>query len=136
MTAPQVSAPTSPFTAAAQQATTVAQQPAAAAVTQQVDPDDAYWAAQPPEVRALRNIEDPEQCRSAAIDLARKGYTIDVPIMVWGWSASKTMAMRQQWGYTWVPSATMQPVAAAPGIDFPGAAKYDTTPPPGAIRVA
>jgi hypothetical protein len=99
------------------------------------DPDDAYWAAQPPAVRALRNMDDLDARRALAAELTSKGYTIDVPIMVWGWSATKTMALRQQWGYTWVPSAGMAPVAVAPGLNVPGLPGYNPAPPPGAILV-
>ena len=67
--------------------------------------DDAYWAKQPPAVQQLREIDDPDARKTMAIQLAAQGYTIDVPIMVWGFDEGKTTALRQQYGYTWVPSA-------------------------------
>jgi hypothetical protein len=56
--------------------------------------------------------------------------------MVWGWDAGKTTQLRQGFGYTWVPSAMQQPVAAAPGIVGAGITPYDPNhPPPGSISV-
>lgn len=99
-------------------------------------PDDAYWAEQPTPVQALRNMTDPD--RSAmALQLAQQGYAIDVPIMVWGWDPLTTMVERQNYGYTWVPSALQSPVALAPGLSYPGLTPYDpNSPPPGSIKVS
>lgn len=97
---------------------------------------DAYWATQPPEVQALRNIPDDGDRMTAAHQLASKGYAIDVPIMVWGWDPLTTMMIRQNYGYTWVPSATQANIVAGPGISFPGVADYDPkAPPAGSIKV-
>ena len=98
--------------------------------------DDAYWAQQPAAVQQLRNMQDFDQRKTVASQLAAEGYTIDVPIMVWGWDPSKTMAARQSYGYTWVPSALQAPVTAAPGITAPGMTSYDpSNPPAGSILV-
>jgi len=98
--------------------------------------DDAYWAKQPPAVQQLREIDDPDARKTMATHLAAQGYTIDVPIMVWGFDAGKTTALRQQYGYTWVPSATQQPIELAPGLSMPGMDPYDPkNPPPGSILV-
>jgi hypothetical protein len=99
--------------------------------------DDAYWAAQPAPVQALRTMQDPEQRTGLATQLANEGYTIDVPIMVWGWDPSITMAMRQADGYTWVPSALQNPVADAPGLPSMGtvSAYNPNNPPAGSIAV-
>jgi hypothetical protein len=70
--------------------------------------DQAYWASQPPAIQALQSITDQEQRATVAARLATRGFTIDVPIMVWGWDAFLMMTMRAQFGYTWVPSA-LQP---------------------------
>jgi hypothetical protein len=68
--------------------------------------------------------------------LASQGYTIDVPVMVWGWDAGQTMALRQSYGYTWVPSANNAPIQEAPGFNLPGLVAYNpNTPPPGSILV-
>ena len=56
--------------------------------------DLAYWASQPPEVQALPAITDPDQRAAQAATLATNGFTIDVPIMVWGWDAYLVMTMR------------------------------------------
>jgi hypothetical protein len=99
--------------------------------------DQAYWASQPPEVQALPGLANPEQRATRAAALATNGFTIDVPIMVWGWDAYLAMTMRVQFGYTWVPSALQPPVTIAPGIAQPGVVKYDPLhPPPGSIQVS
>ncbi len=68
--------------------------------------------------------------------LASAGYTIDVPIDVWGWDAAKTMSARRTYGYTWVPPAQGAAIEVAPGLTFPGAPSYDPRNPPlGAILV-
>ena len=70
---------------------------------------DQYWAAQPPQVRALRNMDTTTADRGMlAAELAQKGFTIDVPIMVYGWDAAIVMTIREADGLTWVPSA-LQP---------------------------
>jgi len=96
--------------------------------------DAAYWAAQPPEVQALQNLSSPA---TTAIALAAKGFTIDVPIMIWKWDPWKVMRLRQSYGYTWVPSALQPPIQEAPGIFEPGLTPYDpNNPPAGSIKVS
>src|SRR5580693_2441277 len=87
--------------------------------------DQAYWLAQPPAVQALQSISDFQTRLATAMQLATQGYTVDVPIMVWGWDPYLVMSQRQQYGYTWVPSALMAPVTMAPGVTQPGAIGYD-----------
>ncbi len=98
--------------------------------------DDAYWSKQPAAVQQLREIDNMDQRHGMATQLAAAGYQIDVPIMVWGWDAGKTMALRSDMGYTWVPSALQNPVSAAPGLTGPGITPYDPkNPPAGSIHV-
>jgi hypothetical protein len=98
--------------------------------------DDAYWAKQPAAVQALRNIQDPATRTLTATQLANQGYSIDVPIMVWGWDPSIVTSMRQADGYTWVPSALQNPIELAPGLSMGGVPAYDpNNPPPGSITV-
>ncbi|MCL6507147.1 MAG: hypothetical protein K6T59_08975 [Bryobacteraceae bacterium] len=97
---------------------------------------EAYWSRQPEEVRRLRNVEDLREREALAAELAAKGHTIDVPIMVWGSDPLRVMLLRRLYGYTWVPSALQPSVAVAPGIEFPGLPAYDATQPPaGSILV-
>jgi hypothetical protein len=71
-----------------------------------------------------------------AAQLSAQGYSIDVPIMVYGWDPAKITAARESYGYTWVPSAMQNPVAEAPGISTPGGNLYDPNKPPaGSIAV-
>jgi hypothetical protein len=119
-------------------ASATAQQPATTASHWYAsDPaDDAYWASQPAAVQQLREIQDPEQRTELGAQLAAQGYSIDVPIMVWGWDAGVTTQLRQSYGYTWVPSALQQPLTAAPGITGQGITPYDpNNPPAGSIAV-
>ncbi len=98
---------------------------------------DAYWASQPPAVQVLRNITDENQRLTTAQALAKQGYAIDVPIMVWHWDPLITMQIRQNSGYTWVPSGDMSPLPTTPGNSLPGLPAYDpNNPPPGAIMVS
>ncbi len=98
--------------------------------------DDAYWAKQPAAIQALREIDDPDKRLEIGTQLAHQGYSIDVPIMIWGWDAGKVTAMRQSFGYTWVSSALQKPVESAPGLTIPGITPYDPLhPPPGSILV-
>src|SRR5258708_3903019 len=77
---------------------------------------DRYWDSQPPAVQALRDIKDPNVRAQTASNLASQGYTIDVPIMVWNWDPEATMTVRQNMGYTWVPSSGQPNVGSAPGL--------------------
>lgn len=77
-----------------------------------------------------------DQRYAAAQQLANEGYTIDVPIMVWGWDPLATMIVRQNDGLTWVPSALQPNIPVAPGDTFPGLPSYDpNNPPAGSIQV-
>jgi hypothetical protein len=96
--------------------------------------DQTYWASQPAAVQQLENV-NPADRTELATQLANEGYSIDVPIMVWGWDPATTMAARQADGYTWVPSALQQPVDVAPGLTFNGQSYNPANPPPGSIAV-
>ena len=103
----------------------------------QTEFDQAYWASQPPEIRALPSIEDQTSRATRAADLASKGFVIDVPIMVWSWDAYLVMKLRSDFGYTWVPAALQTPVTIAPGLGAPGTVPYDPAhPPAGSIKVS
>jgi len=112
--------------------------PAASAGTPAAQPesfDEAYWASQPAAVQQLQNIQNPAERAQVATQLAQEGYSIDVPIMVWGWDPATTTAARESMGYTWVPSAGQQPVGVAPGVTFAGTAYNPSAPPAGSITV-
>ena len=54
----------------------------------------------------------------------------------WGWDAYKTMQLRQQYGYTWVPNAHQNPISIAPGLSSPGTVPYNPAQgPDGSITV-
>ena len=99
--------------------------------------NDIYWAAQPPALQALRSESDEVSKAKLAESLAKDGYKIDVPIMVWGWDALKAMKLRADFGYTWVPSALQPNIQIAPGLVMYGMIPYDPdNPPPGSIKVS
>ena len=88
-------------------------------------------------MQQLRGIQDLGERQALGEQLANEGYSIDVPIMVWGWDAGKVTAARESYGYTWVPSALQQPLSAAPGVTGPGITPYDpNNPPSGSIQVS
>jgi hypothetical protein len=97
--------------------------------------DASYWAEQPAAVQVLQHIQDPTQRAAMATELAQEGYSIDVPIMDWGWDPQITTQLRQADGYTWVPSAEQPPVEVAPGLTFAGASYNPAQPPTGSILV-
>jgi DNA polymerase III gamma/tau subunit len=97
--------------------------------------DQDYWASQPAAVQQLQSIQDPTQRAQVAEQLTKQGYSVDVPIMVWGWDAATTTASREAMGYTWVPSAGQQPVEVAPGLTFGGTSYDPNNPPAGSITV-
>ncbi|MGB6944549.1 MAG: hypothetical protein WBE37_19275 [Bryobacteraceae bacterium] len=130
-------ASSNPFSSTPTPSSTEAAPTYAAPVDAQQAFDNAYWASQPAPVQALQKIQDPTQRAAMATELANEGYSIDVPIMVWGWDPSITTAMRQADGYTWVPSALQSGVEMAPGLPAMGTvAAYDpNNPPAGSIPV-
>src|SRR5260221_8420175 len=58
------------------------------------DSSEAYWAAQPLEVQAKRSIPEVGARDAKAQELAKQGFTIDYPIMVWQWDPLSTMRER------------------------------------------
>ena len=97
----------------------------------------AYWASKPPEVQRLHTITDQGQREPLAVSLANQGFIIDTQIMVWGWSAYWTMFLREQYGYTWVPSLMQPPVLISPGLNNLPVTPYDPKHiPAGAIKVS
>lgn len=90
---------------------------------------DIYWANKPPQVRALRGM-DPLLVGLSAKQLADQGFIIDVPIMVYQWEPVTVMGIRQQDGFTWVPSGKQPNIAVMPGLSLPGLPVYDPSHPP------
>lgn len=99
---------------------------------------DAYWNAQPPAVQALRDMPYGDAKEKAALNLANQGYSIDTQIMVWGWDPQMTMTVRENQGYSWVPSYGQSNIPIGPGLSMPGDSNtYNPgNPPPGAIQVS
>lgn len=97
----------------------------------------AYWAHQAPEVAGLMNIPDETARIGRAVELATKGFVIDLPVMGWGWDPYIVMAMRKATGYTWVPSLLQAPILVTPGNHMLTLPDYDPqSPPAGSIRVS
>ena len=124
--------PTSASSSASSAPATPANHDTASVPTNEID---AYWAAQPPAVRQLREISDLTDRTALAQQLANQGYTIDTAIMVWGWDPLKTMQTRMAYGYTWAPSFNQGNVST-PGLALTGQIPYDPDhPPAGSILV-
>lgn len=94
-------------------------------------------ALRPPQSKLdeLNDCESFMQRMAAVRNLAQQGYVMDAVIDGWGWPYDMVMALRRQYGYTWVPSALMPNISIAPGLSWPGGLAYDPTPPIGAILV-
>lgn len=67
----------------------------------------AYWAAQPPAVRAFQHMpnSNPDGTVSSlrgelAVALTQQGYDVDLPIMVWDWNPYWIMQIRENEGVT------------------------------------
>lgn len=103
--------------------------PLTAAELANMTPDQAYWAEQPPAIQALQNMA-PDQRAAAAQSLADQGYSIDVPIIVWGWDPMATMVQREIDGYTWAPAVQTSGTQSGPGLNAPGSPGYDPSDPP------
>lgn len=73
-----------------------------------------------------------------ALNLANQGYSIDTQIMVWNWDPQMTMQVRENQGYSWVPSFGQSNVPVGPGVSDPfEPTSYDpANPPPGSIKVS
>jgi len=87
--------------------------------------DDIYYAAQPHEIQALRQMTTGDARTKRCQDLATKGFLIHVPIMVWGWDPTTYMGMMEQDGLTWAASALMPPGDGSGPVP-PGAIKIST----------
>lgn len=108
--------------------------------------DTSYIASRDPRVQDLfagtcgqpGTALDPSVRMTTAFDLATDGLLIDAPIDAEGGDPYIIMYERQQYGYTWVPSALALPITLAPGLSFPGVPSYNAAKPypPGSIVVS
>ena len=107
-------------------------------ISAQVTEGDAYWAQQPPAVQALRYMPQGPEKDALALKLSNQGYSIDTQIMVMGWDPQMTMAAREGFGYTWVPSYGQPAITVQPGISDPYmSSNYNpASPPAGSIPVS
>ena len=100
----------------------------------------AYYLSLSPAQSSI--VKAAQTNNSRLYDLAnaavKNGVIVDLPIMVWNWNPYQTMLSRQNFGYTWVPSAGMQGIQLVPGVTFPGMVPYNPLPPypKGAIVVS
>lgn len=104
-----------------------------------------YRASQPKPIRQLldkqfdgtgQRQDKEDGIAQLAMSYADLGLIIDVPIMVTGLWPETIMVIRANHGFTWVPSAKMDPIQVMPGLTFPGSPSYDPKLfPPGSIKV-
>ncbi len=105
--------------------------------TEQQAFNHAYWASHSPEVAELQGIQDETARIGRAVELATKGFVIDLPIMGWLWDPFVVMSLRKAAGYTWVPSLLQAPILVTPGNHILTLPDYDPmTPPPNSIKVS
>lgn len=99
---------------------------------------DAYWAEQPAAVQVLRGMPDDDAKEKLALSLANQGYSIDTQIMVWNWDPQMTMQVRENQGYSWVPSFGQSNIPIGPGLSMPGDPNSysPNSPPAGSIQVS
>ena len=98
---------------------------------------DIYWASRHPEVRKLRDMERMSAERAAAaLELVKRGFTVDAVIDLGRWDAADTMRARQVFEFTWVPALGQQDVGVMPGLSVPAYGYDPDKPPPGSIRVS
>jgi len=108
--------------------------------------DTAYVLSKDPRVQALfagymgfpGTALDPSVRYNTAYQLALSGLLIDAPIDAYAGDPYTYMFEREQYGYTWVPSALAAPIPLAPGLSYPGVPSYNANPPfpPGSIKVS
>lgn len=98
--------------------------------------DQEYYSSRPLAVQALYSMPQGASRSAAAMALAVQGYVIDAVIDAQAQAPILTMFFREQYGYTWIPSALGSPVYLPPGLSYPGLPTYDpTSPPSGSIQV-
>ena len=84
---------------------------------------EIYWASKDP--RILQNYGNSDI--SSWMALAKLGLWIDNEIMAQNQDPPTIMALRIQYGYTWVPNALQPPILVPPLESFPGEPSYDPT---------
>jgi len=97
--------------------------------------NDIYWAAQPPAVRALKDMTNGPNKMNAAVALAQQGYTVDAWIGFYGFEPWGTMSARQMEGLPWAP-ALLQDYHMVPNPIGPGEVAPNTPMPKGAIKTS
>ena len=99
-------------------------------ITDQAEFNRLYFASKPLRLRQPVSSD-------VAMELALKGFIVDLEINVYGWDPYLIMSQRQRFGYTWYPNI-LQPIPTiAPGVGVPALAPYDPLhPPPGSIKVS
>lgn len=109
-----------------------------AVVAPEITEEQAYWNAQPAPVQALQNMPVGPARDALALQLANQGYSIDTQIMVWGWDPQMTMQIRENDGYSWVPSYGQANIPVGPGLSMPDdPTTYNPgNPPAGAVEVS
>ena len=97
--------------------------------------DELYWSVQQPAVQKAKGLSY-YSALALASQLAQEGYVFDAAVVAWGYDPFLITQERLGYGYTWIPSANMPPIAVAPGLYQPGVPSYDPAIiPPGGIPV-
>ena len=99
------------------------------------DFNNIYWAAQPPAVRALKDMPNGPDKQNAAVALAKQGFTVDTFIGFFGFEPWGTMSARQMEGLRWAPALLMD-VHMVPNPLTTDQVGPNTPMPPGAIKTS
>lgn len=97
-----------------------------------------YWASLDPVIAKLQHMPL-EQREPYAKQLTARGYLIDKACQVdQEMNPPDVMLVRQNNGFTWVPSAGQPNIPTMPGADLPGLPPYNPNPPfpAGSIKVS
>jgi hypothetical protein len=97
--------------------------------------NELYWLAQPPDVRALKDMPFGQERTGAAIKLAQEGHSIDVMIGVYGYTPWGAMSSRQMNGFKWAP-ALLQDLHVVQAPLYPWELGPGSTMPKGAILIS
>lgn len=98
--------------------------------------DNAYWLHQPHEVRALRAMTNSDDRAALAESLAARGFTVDIPIGVMGYSPYLVMMLRKLNDWPWAPPLGRPPIIRSAGPGQPETYDLNAPAPPFAIMTS
>lgn len=98
--------------------------------------DKLWWAAQPPRVRGLKDLPVDTSRTALALELAQQGFTIFIPVCVYGWSPYGVMSCYAANGFKWVPALLQTGFTVAQNPIGPDEISQNAPIPKGAIKIS